>query len=205
MGITFFGVDELAVGTASNNGTLTMPKLGIRYWLAGSVGLDIGLGLGIVNTKDINTCPAGDCDAPSVRTGGINGGFGIGLHLGLPIAISKGAHHALLFIPEFGLGYGTMTLYSGDMGDPLDDISMSGLQIDAGIRIGAEVHFGGIGLQNLSLQLSIGLGIRYRSGSSENSRPTPGPFAIGEEATSFQLLSIHNNALNGTLRLNYYF
>jgi hypothetical protein len=43
----------------------------------------------------------------------------------------------------------------------LNDIKLSGMRFDLGARAGTELHFGFIGVPNLSLQASIGLYLRY--------------------------------------------
>ncbi len=209
-GISFFGINELAIAPSGIGDSLNLrlATVGIRYWL-GTVGIDVGIGLGTTTRKDFNTCqadPGGpiDCGAGSHRDGGIDGAFGFGLHLGLPIAIKSSRHATLLFIPELGFAYGSATVFVSAT-DPAFDLDLTGLQIDAGLRVGGEVQFGAIGLPNLGLQLSIGIGIRWNKTTAENGTPAMDPAAVGRETTNVSLRTVANDLLNGLVRLNYYF
>lgn len=205
-GISFFGLNGINVAPANLGGgalNLALPTVGIRAWF-GTVGLDVGIGLGTTTRKTFNTCPGTNCDSERVRDGGINGGFGFGLHVGVPIAAAKSRHATFLIIPELGFAYGGATLFvPGD--DASADIGLSAIQLDAGVRVGGELHFGAIGLPNLSLQLTIGLGLRYTSRSAENSVPNLDPSVVGLAETDLQIRTIANDLVNGTIRLNYYF
>ena len=82
----------------------------------GTVGLDLGIGLGTTIQKDFNTCPGPDSGDPGrcdsrTRVGGLDGAFGIGAHLGLPVAVSTSRHAAFLIIPEVDFAYGQATVF----------------------------------------------------------------------------------------------
>jgi len=205
-GITYFGFDRLRLTPdAGIDGAISIPTatVGIRYWL-GTIGLDIGLALGVVTNETTNLCIDAGCTDSARVTGLLDSAFAFGLHLGLPIAINKERHHTLLFIPELGFAYGTGTIF-GDTTDATLDIDLTALQIDVGLRFGGEVHFGGIGLPNLALQLTIGLGLRYATQSAANSVPLGGGGIIDFESSGIQLRTIANDYLDGLLRINYYF
>ncbi|MCB9632611.1 MAG: hypothetical protein H6721_10815 [Sandaracinus sp.] len=212
-GISFFGVNRINVAPANAGGalSLTLPTVGARIWFGG-VGLDIGLGLGTTTQKTYNSCPGGTttggCVDPATgdsetQVSGIDGGFGIGLHVGVPIAAAVSRHAAFLIIPEVGFAYGQATLYNPLSAD--QDVDLSGIQLDVGVRVGGEVHFGAIGLPNLSLQLTIGLGLRYSSRSAKNSVPFMDPSLVDFSETELSIRTIANDLMNGTIRVNYYF
>jgi len=212
-GLSFFGVNSINVSPSNFGGalSLTLPTVGARIWF-GSVGLDVGLGLGTTTRKTYNSCPGGSstdsCVDPvtgesEIRTGGIDGGFGFGLHVGVPIAAAVSRHAALLIIPEVGFAYGQATVYNP--AGPEFDVDLSGIQLDVGVRVGGELHFGAIGLPNLSLQLAIGLGFRYASRSAANSVPFGDPSLTDLSESDVSIRTIANDLMNGTIRVNYYF
>ena len=212
-GLSFFGVNRIDVTPAGNAFQLNIPlaTVGARIWF-GSVGLDLGLGLGTTTQKTYNNCPdnpatpmMGDCADPQVRTGGIDGAFALGLHVGVPIAAAVSQHATFLIIPEVGFAYGKATFFSPVAAE--QDIDASGLQFDVGVRVGGELHFGAIGLPNLSLQLTVGLGFRYLSNSAANSVPVEATDAplVDFEDSEISIRTIANDLANGTIRVNYYF
>lgn len=213
VGLSFFGVNRINVAPA-NAGTalsLTLPTVGARVWF-GSVGLDLGLGLGTTTQKTYDACPGGrataGCTDPGsgaseLRTGGIDGAFGLGLHVGVPIAAAVSRHAALLIIPEIGFAFGKATIYN-PVG-PEYDLDLSGMQLDVGVRVGGELHFGAIGLPNLSLQLAVGIGFRYASRSAENSVAFMDPALVEYTESEVSIRTIANDLMNGTIRVNYYF
>jgi hypothetical protein len=212
-GLSFFGVNSINVSPSNFGGalSLTLPTVGARIWF-GSVGLDVGLGLGTTTRKTYDSCPGGrgsdSCVDPAsgaseIRTGGIDGGFGFGLHVGVPIAAAVSRHAALLIIPEVGFAYGQATVYNP--AGPEFDVDLSGIQLDVGVRIGGELHFGAIGLPNLSLQLAVGLGFRYASRTAANSVPFGDPTLTDLTESDVSIRTIANDLMNGTIRVNYYF
>ena len=144
-GVTFFGLDSLTLLAESDDNDairLRMPAIGIRYWVSESIGLDIGIGLGIVGEKQFNNCPivAGNCGAEE-RTGGIDGGFGIRLHFGLPVALKTYEHFNVLLTPEIGFQYGQATIFDPRSLAPVEaedalDIGISSIALDVGVKIG---------------------------------------------------------------------
>ena len=94
----------------------------------------------------------------SVRTG-------IGLHAGVPLALAYTKHFTFELVPELTFGYASSTIKANIVaGQPASpDISQSGLRFDLGGRVGGELHFGFMGVPQLSLQATVGLGFRYSS------------------------------------------
>ncbi len=212
LGIAYFGINRLAI-TPTDLGdrtlNLNLATVGIRYWL-GTVGLDIGVGVGSTSRKNYNTCldaetGAIDCNAPRTRTSGLEGVFGLGLHVGLPIAAATSRHATLLVIPEIDFAYGKGTLIPDYTADTAFDIDITGLRFDVGLRVGGEFQFGAIGLPNLSLQLTVGLGLRWSSQSASNKTAATDPGALGFDSTNLEVRTVANDLLNGLVRLNYYF
>jgi hypothetical protein len=154
MGVTYFGVSSLLIGsgTAANptaNQTITAPVLGIRYWLQPKVGIDAGIGLGFQNGS--TTVGGTSTNNPS--------GFGLLLHAGVPLVLAGGQHYAFEIIPEANIGFASGSYSAGNAGN----VSLSGFRLDLGARAGGEIHFGFMGVPQLSLVATVGLYIHDES------------------------------------------
>jgi hypothetical protein len=73
-------------------------------------------------------------------------------------------------VPELDLGFGSGTIF-GDTPD--NDQELGAFFFQVGARAGAELHFGFIGVPQLALQATVGLSIRYTSGTLENNFGDP--------------------------------
>jgi hypothetical protein len=170
--VGYFGISQIPIATAapvaSGAGApndpaasvVNSPIIGIRYWLLRSIGIDAGVGFGYnggsttINNGGVSTTTS----APSQ--------FGFALHGGVPIAFAEGHHYVFELIPETTLGFATGTVKGAPgVGNAAagPDTSLSGLRFDLGARIGAELHFGFIGVPELALQASVGAYIRYET------------------------------------------
>jgi hypothetical protein len=157
--VGYFGISQLPIGALDNagafvRGNVPAPVIGARYWIQRNVGIDVGLGFAtiggsreVVAGAPTNTTTT--TDHPSAT--------GFAFHLGVPIAFAYGKHYTFELIPETTLGFTTGTI-KGAPGNP--DTNLSGFKWDIGARIGSEVHFGFIGVPELALQASVGLGFR---------------------------------------------
>ncbi len=148
LGLTAIPIDPPAAG-ASN--VVNAPVIGIRYWLAEKVGLDLGLGIGLTSASQESVAGAitNTVDAPSV--------FGGAIHGGVPIAFAHVKHFKFLLIPELNVGFATATQKTATPANPTaPDISHTGFLFNVGARIGSEIHFGFIGVPQLSLQATVG-------------------------------------------------
>lgn len=159
LGVTYFGVSEIPVAAANTSGTpdrILAPAIGIRYWLNRSIGIDAGVGLGFTSgsREQVSGGTTVANDAPSR--------FGMLLHGGVPIALAAGKHYTFEVIPELNIGFASGTI-KGTGQNPAPDISLSGLKLDLGARVGGEIHFGFIGVPELALQASVGLFLRRES------------------------------------------
>ncbi len=158
LAVGFMQVSQLpfaqVAGTTLTKGSVTTPFIGMRYWINKTIGIDAGLGFGL-NSASATTSTGGTStttDQPTV--------IGLGLHGGLPIAFVAGKHYTFELIPEFNFGFTTATLKNA-AGGP--DTGLTGIRFDLGARIGSEIHFGFIGVPELALQATIGLGLRFES------------------------------------------
>lgn len=143
-------------GLALTRQNVPAPIIGARYWLSDMLGLDFGLGLGLTggSTETVNGATTVSVDKQS--------NFGMGFHAGVPLALASGKHFTWMVVPEvnFGFASGTIKAAAAPGAPAAPDIDLSGLLFDIGARAGAEIHFGFIGVPELSLQASIGLRFR---------------------------------------------
>lgn len=173
----FMNIPVGAIGNPNSNvfATTAAPIVGMRYWLNSGMGIDAGLGLtttfGSTKTEAAGLSTSVNATAPT----------GIGVHFGVPIALSAARHYAFEIIPEMNLAYAQQAISTeaNNNGGALD---LSGLHVDLGARAGAEIHFGFIGVPELSLVGSIGLRASINQGKTEQS-PPPGTAGVTAKAT----------------------
>jgi hypothetical protein len=173
-GVGHFGVIDLpvALGTGNDNaGTLSAPTIGARYWLDERMAIEGALGLGYssgsVTNKTGNTST--ETNTPSL--------FGMALHAGLPLVFATSKHFAFEVIPELNFGFvsGSQSLAAGK-------VDLSGMLLQLGARVGAEIQFGFIDIPQLALQGTVGLHMSYqgRSASTTNNN-----VAVESSSSSF--------------------
>lgn len=128
-----------------DGGSAQAPVIGVRYWLDPSLGIDAGLGF--ISTGGTTTTEPGgnEVDDPGVT--------GFLLHAGVPLSLADDGHFSFQIVPEMNVGFANSTVSQ----DGQPDIKLSGFGLDIGARAGAEIHFGFIGIPQLSLQGSVGL------------------------------------------------
>lgn len=159
--IGYMGLAALPIATSSGGtggpgiGTVNAPVIGVRYWLQRSIGIDAGLGF-TNTTGSVEVVQGGittSTDKPSVT--------GFALHGGVPLALASGKHLTWELVPEFNLGFTGSTIKNPAPGGT--DTSLSGFLFNIGARAGAEIHFGFIGVPELSLEGSVGLYLRRQA------------------------------------------
>ena len=157
-GVGYFGVSQLPIATGNGGGggptagTVNAPVIGVRWWLQPNLGLDLGIGIGFAtgSTEVASGGATTTTDKPSL--------FGMAVHGGVPLAFAHGRHYSFLVIPEATVGFATGTIKETGA-NPVDQ-NLSGFKLDLGGRIGAEIHFGFIGIPELSLEGSVGVYVR---------------------------------------------
>jgi hypothetical protein len=155
IGFGWFGFSDVPIGGGDDTRQVEAPVIGIRWWMGAPLGpfrtwgLDLGLGLARSSV---------DAEPDDVSRGALL------LHGGLPLAVSASRHVAVLFVPELNLG-----LASGQESSGAD---VGGSLFELGVRAGAEVFFGFVGLPELSLEGSVGLSFRREN---RNEQPNGGP------------------------------
>jgi hypothetical protein len=160
-------VTSTANGFTASQAAVSAPIIGVRYWLNEMIGIDAGLGFrttsnSITEHQFVRANPSyeGDVtyDTPS-QTGFL-------VHAGVPLALKSEKYFTFEAIPELNVGFasGTFKHQATTISAPgataatyPNDISLSGMRLDIGARIGGEIHFGFIGIPNLALQGGVGL------------------------------------------------
>ena len=160
-GVGWFGTADVPVGPANamGNAPIPTPIVGIRYWLNPMIGIDAGLGFFTTSSATrIENGAATTTEGPT-RTSFV-------IHAGVPISLADVGNFAFRVTPEVNVGVG-MGGIKGVMGGPNTDLS--GFLLQGGIRAGAEVFFGFIGLPQLSLEGSVGAFLSSATGKASQS------------------------------------
>ncbi|MBK7578637.1 MAG: hypothetical protein IPI67_00390 [Myxococcales bacterium] len=164
-------------------GTVQAPVIGLRYWLDQGMGLDVGLGFFSSggSTKNGNT---------TTDKAGINA---VLVHAGVPLALSGSKHFSFQIVPEANVGFAQQTkkdIFAGN-----DELKNSGFVIDVGARAGAELHFGFIGVPQLSLQGSVGVLFRSETRTAEYTPPAGASTTVEDKSTVIST-SVYDNPWN---------
>jgi hypothetical protein len=141
-GIGYAGVSLVPTGA----GSITVPALGLRYWMNQGYGLDLALGLGWTG---------GSTDVAGTSTDK-NSVFGVIVQGGVPIVLSAHRHVSFEVIPYLTLAYGSTSTGTG-----YAQTDLNGLRVDVGARAGFEVFFGFIGIPELALSATVGAQFEY--------------------------------------------
>ncbi len=138
---------------------LSAPTIGLRYWMNKTFGLEAGLGLGIsgASLERSTATETVTTDLPSTTA--------FTFHVGVPIALLYSGHFVFEVVPIVNGGLSTGTIY-GDAA-ALGNWDTSTFLLQAGARVGAEIHFGFLGVEQLALQASLGFRLSYISASAE--------------------------------------
>jgi hypothetical protein len=167
VGVGFLGISDLPIAVAQPEGTkdspavfpngqvvvatVSAPTLGARFWISKRFGIDAGLGFSYSagsTSADLGGTTS-DVDKQSV--------FGFLVHAGAPVVITDLQHMTLLVIPAvtFGMASSDVEPIFKENAPPAAELR--GARLDVGLRAGAEIHFGFMGLPNLALEAGIGV------------------------------------------------
>ncbi len=151
IGVGYLGKRSIPIADqAGGDGSAQAPVIGVRYWLDPSLGIDAGLGF--VSAGGTTTVDNGNTSTDTDDVGVT----GFLLHAGVPLSLADDGHFSFQIVPELNVGFANSTV-SAPPGSNGPDTKLSGFGIDVGARAGAEIHFGFIGIPQLSLQGSVGL------------------------------------------------
>ena len=155
LGVGFFGVMDIPLPTSPamlSENSLEAPTIGVRYWLDDFLGIEAALGLNITSQ---DTGPTSEFSA-----------FGFALHGGVPLALAHSGHFVFEIVPLLNFVIASGSFEDTPMGGMTTSQDISGMLIEVGARVGAEIHFGFIDLPSLSLQGTVGLTMRHESRST---------------------------------------
>jgi hypothetical protein len=184
--IGYAGVSTVPTGA----GAITVPALGLRYWMNPGMGLDLALGIGWTG---------GSTETAGMSTDK-NGVFGILVQGGLPFVLSAHRHVNFEVIPSLTVGYGRTS--SGTTANYGTETDFNGLRLDVGARAGFELFFGFIGIPELALSATVGAQFEYLRNAQS---------AGGVDATDTTLsisTTVQNNPwdiFTGNVSARYYF
>lgn len=165
--IGFLGVQSITIATDLTGGTaqVNAPVIGGRYWLDEGMGIDAGIGFVFASSSTDSGDTSIDNPQPAALI----------LHGGVPFALADSQYFVFELIPELNIGFAGNTVNDGDL-------KLRGFRLDIGARAGAEVHFGFIGIPQLSLQAGIGVNLAYTRVSATNE---PTDTEASQSTTSF--------------------
>lgn len=170
IGIGYLG--SLGTPLGAGGGSLTAHIVGMRYWFNPGMGLTAGLGFG---TQSGSTSRDGqNTDLPAATTFALKGG--------LPIALTTGKHYAFVIEPQLVFGYSTQTQNIPNGGGTIEN---TGYRFALGGTAGGEIHFGFMGIPELSLIGSVGLAFDTLGGKTKTN-----PSGGGGSEQAFSMTSV---------------
>jgi hypothetical protein len=216
-GVTYFDITSLPIanpvpdpGTgnaatpapgAISGSTVAAPVVGIRYWLNDRIGIDGGIGLGLAGGSQSGSVGGTTTNVDKTST------TGAAFHGGVPFAFASGKHYSFLVIPELTVGFTTANFSPNAPPGVMNartgpSQSLTGFLFDGGVRVGAEIYFGFIGVPQLALSATIGLSFRRSvySWSSGGNSASDGTNTFGTQVQS-DPWAIFKDAISAT----YYF
>lgn len=157
--IGFLGIQTINIADVPGTGTTAVnaPVIGGRYWLDEGMGIDAGIGFAFGSGSSSSETGGNTVETDDPQPTAFI------LHGGVPFALADSQYFVFELIPELNVGFAGNTVEQAG-----GDVKLRGFHLDIGARAGAEVHFGFIGLPQLSLQAGVGVALAYDSTSSEN-------------------------------------
>lgn len=128
-----------------------VPTLGLRKWFSKRRGFDAGLGIAL--STGANSAIYEKVES-TVNKETI---FALSARAGVPIVALDTRHMAFLIVPEAQIAFATSNIAAEFEENAPPEAKMRGFSANVGLRAGAEVHFGFMGLPRLSLQAGVGL------------------------------------------------
>lgn len=163
-GFGYFGQFDATLATSRSAGTTTPLQLvGVRYWFS-RVRLDLalGIGLGTGSAKRTTGDTTTSTDDASL--------LALGVRVALPFAVWVEKHYTVFIGPEVVYAHAgeTAPIVSPSVpgSTPPPDDTHKGDRFSLGVRAGAEIQFGFIGLPRLALDASLGLALDYTTAKS---------------------------------------
>ena len=161
-GAAYYGQYDVPLGftsTTRTSGSVPVQMIGLRYWWS-RLRLDVAFGLGASSGSETSSDGQPTYDQPSVDA--------FALMVRLPYALFDGGHYTLFVGPELAFGHAGETAHAYPRTDAptAPDTYHSGNHTAIGVRAGAEIHFGFIGIPQLSLDATLGLMADFTNGTT---------------------------------------
>ncbi len=161
--------------------------LGVRTWFRRSVGLDVSLG--------------GRGQTATERRS-----FAVAARVSLPIAYLVEKHLTMFVAPSVGYAQGGETLVGQTAVSPITGLAQTAPDghrtrylVTAGVRLGAELHCGFVGVQRLSLIGTFGLDAAFsrewRSEAGPSTTREPVPRAVESRSNALRAATEWNAAV----------
>lgn len=181
--------------------TVEAPVVGMRFWLSSMLGLDAGIGF--------STTSAGTKQevANVSVTNDLPGFTAFIVHGGVPLALANTGHFSFQIVPELNVGYATGKVETNPTGLATTTVTHTGIHLDVGARAGAELHFGFIGVPQLSLQGSVGVRLDWEQGQTETEVTGQAPLTVTWHAMRLATATYDNpwNIFTSNVAALYYF
>jgi hypothetical protein len=198
--IGYSGLSQVPLGLEANPNTgqvqatdLTVPALGLRYWMNPTMGLDVAVGL---------WWTGGSTESAGNKTDK-DGEFGVLIQGGLPLALATYRHVSFQVVPYAAFAHGQTKLTQPTFpGGPINNADISGTRVEVGARTGFELFFGFMGVPELALSATVGLRFEYRKYSATSGGLTDSDTTMGFSTT------VQNNPwdiFTGNVAARYYF
>ena len=142
---------------------VALHTVGARYWLSNSLAIEGGLAFGFQSGGTTTTTTAG-AGTTTVAADNPNF-FGIGVQIGLPIMLAEAKHLSIHLDPYLALHYGHSAITLTPANDETRDLSLNAVLFRVGANATAELQFGFLGIPQLGLQATLGVGLDYGSSS----------------------------------------
>lgn len=187
IGVGYFGQFDVPLGDPpSGTRTVGTQLIGVRYFFSDRAGIDIGVGMGVVSGSD-KTEGAGTASTTIDRPSSLAMSF----KAGVPLVMFSSQHYSFFFEPMAMFGF------AGETRKPTTpntaNTKHNGTRFFVGGNAGALIQFGFIGMPQLTLDATIGLGLDVQGGKSEEPIPTQ-PSLVSKRSfsqTAFGTLTSH--------------
>lgn len=189
-----------ATGTAAPGfGAVPAPIVGIRYWLDPMLGIDAGIGFSTSSgsTEVSVGATSTTTDQPATTA--------FYLHGGVPLSLAAAKHYSFQVVPELNVGFASQTVDGAGSGAPPGSASFGGFTLDIGARAGAEIHFGFMGLPDLSLQAGVGVLFRTQSVSITDDGPVGAEFKASQTLLTTTVGNTPFDIFTSNIAALYYF
>ncbi|MFO0595149.1 MAG: hypothetical protein U0228_07590 [Myxococcaceae bacterium] len=174
----------------------TVPILGVRFWMKQwRLGLEAGVGAMVSGSySDAPVMPGGQLGEGPATTELL-------LHLSVPIALASTQHVILFIAPEFRGGFSRFQPDASGAG-----VVTAGTY-DVSAKVGAEIFFSFLGLDNLSIEAGVRLGVVHEARYVVTSLPLQPVNTAVSSQTRFSTSLIANpwDLFTSTLAAKYYF